>query len=97
MKVIIDTSLNIGDLIYRVEFYNEEPDIDIENIGQVEIYGFSIDKNGIWIESNEFGECCTKLDDIDSGKPDDCGISYFSSKEKAVGFIKEYRNGKANN
>lgn len=97
MKVIIDTPLNIGDCVYRVEFYNGEPDLDIESIGQVEIYGFSVDKDGIWIGSNEFGECCTKLDDIDGRKPDDYGFSYFSSKEKAVQFIGEYRDGKANN
>lgn len=97
MKIMIDTPLNIGDYIYRIEFYNEEPDTDIECIGKVKIYGFCIDKDGVWIENNEFGECCTKLDDIDSGKPDDYGFSYFSSKENAVQFIEEYRNDKANN
>ena len=38
MKIMIDTPLNIGDYIYRIEFYNEEPDTDIEYIGKVKIY-----------------------------------------------------------
>lgn len=97
MKIVIDTSLDIGDYIYRIEYYNEKLDTDIEGIGQVEIYGFSINKDGIWIENNEFGECCARIDDIDSGKQDDYGFAYFSSKEKAFQFIEEYRNGKANN
>lgn len=95
MKITIDTPLDIGDFIYRIEFYEGEPDTDIENIGQVEIYGFSIVKNGVWIENNEFGECCTKLKDIDSGKPDDYGFSYFSSKENAIRFISKIKNARA--
>ena len=95
MKITIDTQLNIGDFIYRIEFYNGEPDTDIENIGKVEIYGFSIDKNGVWIENNEFGECCAKLEDIDRGKPGNYGFSYFSSKENAIRFINEIKNDMA--
>ena len=87
MKIEFETPVNIGDSIYRVQFYNGEPDAELNNIEEILVYGFSVESDSVWIEYDELGHTCVKLEDIDTGKEDTYGCTYFSTRKKAEDFI----------
>ena len=82
MKIEFETSVNIGDSIYRVEFYSREPNTDLNDIGEITVYGFSVGSDGVWIEYDELGHTCTKLEDIDAKKEDTYGCTRIFRLER---------------